>query len=183
MLAMRQAMPSVHEDGPGKTGKIMIWENGAPAQKEWRWGFKPCEPGARPVSLLRWEGREIHNPCLIIANDFGLKVAGVFKYRASLITRQTFFCLAGMCRPAKDGWPASFSALTTEAYPDIAPFKDRHVAVIREDEWYDWLQLAKPISELLRPFPLGSFRVTGKGGRAVSRSGAAAGDLFDLDRG
>ena len=27
-----------------------------------------------------------------------------------------------------------------QAYPDIAPFWDRHMAVIPEDDWMDWLQ-------------------------------------------
>jgi putative SOS response-associated peptidase YedK len=168
----------IFDDGPGKTGKVMIWSDGCPKQMEWRWGFKPLEPGGGPVSLLRWEGRAITNPCLIIANDFGLRTNGRIKYRASLITDQPFFCLAGVWRPATDGWPESYAALTTEAYPDIAPFKDRHVAVIREDEWYDWLQLSRPVEELLRPFPRGSFEVTTMRGRPASRPAAVTGDLF-----
>ena len=92
---------------------------------------------------------------------------------SSLITRQPFFCIAGVWRPAIDGWPESFAALTTEAYPDLAPYKDRHVAVIHEDEWYDWLQMSRPAEQMLRPFPPGSFRVSGVGRRA------ATADLFD----
>jgi putative SOS response-associated peptidase YedK len=161
-------------DGPGKTAPVMILKDGRPEQVELLWGFKPIEPGGRPVSLLRWKGRQITNPCLIIANDFGLKTDGKMRYRASLNTKAPFFCLAGVWRPAACDWPASYAVLTTEAYPDIAPFKDRHVAVVREGDWHDWLRLSRPVSELLRPFPAGSFTVTGKGRTA------AAGDLFDF---
>lgn len=166
--------PAAYDDGPGKIGKVMIWENGAPKQKEWRWGFKPFEPGGRPVSLLRWERRPITNPCLIVVNDFGLKVDGRMKYRASLKTRQPFFCVAGMWRPAQDGWPESYAALTTAAYPDIAPYKDRHVAVIRDEDWIDWLQLSKPVANMLRPFPTGSFNIASHRRRDAER------DLFDF---
>lgn len=161
-------------DGPGKLGRIMVWRNDAPQQIECRWGFRPIEPGGRPVSLLRWEGRVIDSPCLIIANDFGLKVDGAYKYRARLITKAPFFCLAGIYRPATRDWPESYAALTTDAYPDIAPFKDRHVAVVREEDWFDWLRLSRPVGELLRPFPPGSFKVVGKGQPKASR------DLFDF---
>lgn len=161
-------------DGPGKLGRIMVWRDGAPRQIECRWGFRPVEPGGRPVSLLRWEGRAIDSPCLIIANDFGLKVDGVYKYRASPITKAPFFCLAGVYRPATGDWPESYAALTTTAYPDLAAYKDRHVAVVREEDWFDWLRLSRPVAELLRPFPPGSFKVTGKGKRQAS------GDLFDF---
>lgn len=168
MLAMTQAMPSAHEDGAGKTAPVMIWRNGRPEQVEMVWGFEPFEPGARPVSLLRWEGREIEHPCLIIANEFGLKVDGRIKYWASLVTDAPFFCFAGVWRPATRTWPAAYAALTTETYPDIAPYKDRHIAVVREGDWMDWLQQTRPVSELLRPFTLGSFKVAGSGKRSTS---------------
>src|SRR5690554_5193594 len=51
-------------------------------------------------SLLRWKDREISNPCLVIANDFGLKIDGVVKYRAKLTTEAPFFCIAGVWQPA-----------------------------------------------------------------------------------
>lgn len=168
---------------PGERGRIMIWRDGEPVQYEMTWGFEPFEPHGTPISLLRWEGREIINPCLIIANDFGLKVGGVVKYRASLNdNRAPFFCIAGVWQAARRGWPASYAALTTEAYPDLAPFKDRHVAVVREEHWIDWLRQARPVADMLQPFPPGSFSVEGPRKR-ISRPGAAkpvTRDLFDL---
>lgn len=168
---------------PGERGRVMVWRDGAPVQSEMRWGFEPIGPDGRPVSLLRSEGRDIVNPCLIIANDFGLKIDGVVKYRASLNgNRAPFFCLAGMWQPARRGWPASYAALTTEAYPDLAPFKDRHVAVVREEHWIDWLRQARPAEEMLQPFPLGSFTVKGPRQRTARPASPkpAARDLFDM---
>lgn len=104
---------------PGRMGRVMVWQNEQPTQVEMTWGLEPVEPGGKPISLLRWEGREISSPCLIIANDFGLKIDGVVKYRAKLVTEAPFFCIAGIWRPAKGSWPASYAALTTDACPDL----------------------------------------------------------------
>ena len=171
---------------PGERGRVMIWREGQPVQVEMRWGLEPFETHGRPISLLRrerWEGRQVTNPCLIIANDFGLKIGGVVKYRASLNdNRAPFFCLAGVWQPAGRGWPASYAALTTEAYPDLEPFKDRHVAVVREEYWIDWLRQARPVDEMLQPFPLGSFTVKGPRQRTPRRPNPkpTARDLFDM---
>lgn len=153
--------PAAYGDGPGKTGRIMIWQGGDARQVEYQWGLRPFESGGRSYTLLRSEGRTISSPCLIIANDFGGNSDSGKQYRASLITDEPFFCLAGVWQPAMDGWPAAYAALTVEAYPDLAPYKDRHIAVIRPEHWYDWLQQSRPAEEMLLPFPAGSFSVTG----------------------
>ncbi len=151
---------------PGRAGRVMIWQDEKPVQVQMTWGLEPFEPHGKPLSLLRWEGREISNPCLIIANDFGLTIDGAVKYRARLVTDAPFFCIAGVWRPAKQGWPASYAALTTDAYPDLSPYKDRHGAVVREDDWIDWLTQARPVADILRSYPEGSFEVVGPRKRA-----------------
>lgn len=45
---------------------------------------------------------------------------------------------------------------------------------MREEDWFDWLRLSRPVGELLRPFPPGSFKVVDKGQPKASR------DLFDF---
>jgi len=159
-------------DGPGKDAEIRIFENGRDRAATMRWGFKPIEQGGRPLSLLRAERWEIQRPCLVPANEFALKQEGRVKYRAKLITDKRFFCLAGMWRPATRDWPASFAVLTVPAYPDIEPYKERHVAVLRPEDWFNWLMEAKPKEEMLQPFPLGSFDIIG------APKQKAAGDLF-----
>src|SRR3546814_4379982 len=57
----------------------------------------------------------------------------------SLIGDDPFFCIAAVWRPGGREWPDSFAALTVPAYPDLAPHKDRHVAVVHPDDWFDWL--------------------------------------------
>lgn len=169
-------LPQVQGDGPGKTGTIVIWKEGAATQVQYRWGLRPAEPGARPWTLLRAEGRWIDRPCLIIANDFMVQTdtpAGRKRHRVSLITDRPFFCIAGLWRPATDDWPAAYAALTVEASPDIAPYKDRHMAVVRPEDWEAWLRGTHPPEKILRPFPPGSFRIAGQKPGAV-------GDLFSF---
>jgi putative SOS response-associated peptidase YedK len=166
---------------PTRKGRIIVWQDDEPVQVEMTWGLAPFEPRGRPISLLRSEGRAITNPCLIIANDFGLKVDGAMKYRASLNTSAPFFCIAGVWRAGQREWPDAYAALTTEAYPDLAPYKDRHVAVVRQADWRDWLQQSRSVAEMLRPFPEGSFTVKGPNGRMprARTSKPAVADLFD----
>lgn len=165
---------------PGNTDTITVWRNGAAAQIEARWGLKPFEPGGKPISLLRAERWQGSNPCLIIATNFALRVDGQIKYRAQLITDARFFCIAGVWRAATPDWPLSFAALTVPAYPDIQPFKDRHVAIVRQEDWQAWLTGALPMERLMRPFPKGSFAVRGNGRRIQTQREPepALGDLF-----
>lgn len=158
---------TMNPGGPGKTAAIVIWKDGAAAQVNWRWGLKPIEPGGKSISLLRAEGRKIDRPCLIIANDFGVRIDGKLRYRAKLKTDAPFFCIAGLWSPPRDDWPPSFAALTVEAYPDMVPFKDRHVAVVRPDDWQAWLCKSALPDELLRSYAAGSFEVTGLSARPV----------------
>jgi putative SOS response-associated peptidase YedK len=161
-------------DGPGKTAQIMIWEGG-PKQVFHRWGLEPSDPGGRPFGLVRSEGRTIVNPCLVIATEFVVQAgegAGKRRYRVRLDTDAPFFCIAGIWRPASRHWPASFAALTAAASPDVAPLKDRHMAVVREEDWRDWLTGSRPPDDILRPFAPGSFTIAGPRQRRSS-------DLFD----
>jgi putative SOS response-associated peptidase YedK len=145
-------------DGVGKIHPIQIWRDGDVQQVRMKWGLRPIE--RRPVGLLQSERWETTRPCLIPMNEFALRrEGGVLDYAASLITAEPFFCVAGMWRPAERDWPAAFAALTVPAYPDLEPYKERHMAVVRPEDWWDWLAQTTPKEGLLRPFPAGSFRV------------------------
>jgi putative SOS response-associated peptidase YedK len=170
---MTAMAPDVFTDGPGKVSKIVIWQNGGATERQCRWGLKPFGPGGHSYSMLRSEGRAITNPCLIIAHEFFVTPDESKKrYRVSYVTDEPFFCFAGVYQPESADWPAAFAALTVESSPDIAPLKDRHMAVVRPDDWQDWLLQARPVEELLSPHPLGSFTIL-----APNRRGAAT-DLF-----
>ena len=49
--------------------------------------------------------------------------------------------------------------LTTGPGPDIAPFHNRQIVVLRPEDWSAWIDLSRPESELLRPLPGGSLSV------------------------
>ena len=62
-----------------------------------------------------------------------------------------WFCIAGIVRKdAIDGAPC-FAMLTTQPGPDVAPYHDRQVVVLRPADWGAWLDLTRPEAELLRP--------------------------------
>lgn len=156
-------MPATKER-PGRTARVMIWEDGRAEQVELCWGLRPMVAGHRPISLLRSEGREEIKRCLIIVNDFYLR-AGTApdgkRRRVELVTAAPFFCFAGTWRSELSDWPAAFAGLTVEAYPDIAPYQDRHLAVVHEEDWMDWLTGSRSMRSTLCPFPAGSFRISG----------------------
>jgi putative SOS response-associated peptidase YedK len=49
--------------------------------------------------------------------------------------------------------------LTTEPGPDVAPYHNRQVAVLRPEDWASWLSLTRPEAELLKPLPSGALEV------------------------
>lgn len=160
-------------DGPGKTAIVVIWADEAARQVQMRWGLKPVA-GGRPIALLRAENRQITRRCLIVMNELFLRPGtGGGKERRSVepAGNGAFFCCAGSWEPESDQWPAAFAGITVEAYPDIAPYQDRHMAIVRETDWQSWLTGA-PAEEILRPWPAGSLRITGGKDRA-------SGDLFE----
>lgn len=70
------------------------------------------------------------------------------------------FYFAGLWRPAESGWPSCYAMITVPANPDIAPFQDRQVAVIRMKDAKAWLEHVVPEGELLAPQPRGTFCLT-----------------------
>ena len=66
--------------------------------------------------------------------------------------------IAGLWSEAADE-ELSFTMLTTAPGPDIAPYHDRQVCVLRPDDWAAWLFLTRPEADLLRPLPAGSLAV------------------------
>ena len=55
--------------------------------------------------------------------------------------------------------------VTIEANGDVAPYRDRQMAVLRRRQRMDWLDLSRPEHELLQPLPIGTFRIE----RAITR--------------
>ena len=58
-----------------------------------------------------------------------------------------------------DGAGETFTLLTTEPAPDVAPIHNRQMVVLERVDWLAWLDLTRPEAELLRPLPAGSLAV------------------------
>jgi putative SOS response-associated peptidase YedK len=56
--------------------------------------------------------------------------------------------------------PPAFTMLTTEPVPDVEPYHNRQIVVLRPENCSDWIYLIKPEAELLRPLPAGSLDVS-----------------------
>lgn len=120
-------------------------------------GLPSDQPKRGPVFNYRSDGRNFSNSrrCLIPASGFfeftGTKYPKT-KHRFTL-NGAPFMAIAGIWREAQGNHSASFAMLTTEPGPDIKPYHDRQVVVLRPDDWKVWLHLTKPEAELLGPLP------------------------------
>ena len=127
-----------------------------------KWGFAPGRPKAPPVINFRSEGRRFEQGrCLIPASAFyeftGSKYPKT-KWRFTM-TGEDWFCIAGLWRPAQEGWAESFTMLTVEPGPDVAPYHDRQIAVLERGDWDGWLDPTVPAGPLLRPLSDGALQV------------------------
>ena len=128
-----------------------------------RFGFPPPRPKASPVFNFKSDGRHFKDSkrCLIILSGFfeftGTKYPKA-KHRFSL-KGSPLMAIAGLWSEGKEGEPPSFTMLTTTPGPDIEPYHDRQVVVLRPADWAHWLFLTKTEEELLKPLPKGSLEV------------------------
>jgi putative SOS response-associated peptidase YedK len=127
-----------------------------------RWGFPPGKPKGPPIINFRSEGRRFpHGRCLVPAShfyEFTGKKSPKSKWRFTL-EGEDWFCMAGLWRPATAELPETFTLLTTEPGPDVAPIHNRQVVVLEPVNWLDWLEGTRPESDLLRPLPAGRLAV------------------------
>src|SRR3546814_3668722 len=103
----------------------MIWDGQEEQQIEAHWGLRSRDPEIGQISLLKSETARIENPCLIMANEFGIKRDGKTLYAASFVTDIPFFCIAGVWQRGTREYRDAFAALTVPAYPDLAEHWDR----------------------------------------------------------
>jgi putative SOS response-associated peptidase YedK len=124
----------------------------------------PGRPGGAPVFNFRSDGRHFANSarCIVPASAFFEftgkrypKAKHRFALRSSPIT-----AIAAISRPGQGNRPPSFAMLTTAPGPDVAPYHNRQVVVLRPEDWAAWIHLNKTEAELLRPLPEGLLEVT-----------------------
>ena len=108
--------------------------------------FPPARPGGAPVFNFRSEGRHFANSnrCLIPASAF-------FEFTGKKYPKAKH-------RFALKESPITAIA-TTAPGPDVAPYHNRQVVVVRPEDWSAWIYLTKPEAEPLRPLPEGSLDV------------------------
>lgn len=80
------------------------------------------------------------------------------KHRFTL-NHAPFMAIAGIWREARGNHPMAFAMLTTEPGPDVQPYHDRQVVVLRPQDWRAWLDLSRSEAELLRPLEAGALAV------------------------
>jgi putative SOS response-associated peptidase YedK len=126
-----------------------------------KFGWPPPRPRASPVFNFKSDGRSFADSrrCLIVCSGFfeftGSKYPKA-KHRFRL-KDSPVMAIAGLW--SDKGGELAFTMLTTEPGPDIVPYHDRQVVVLRPADWAHWLFLTRPESELLRPLPAGTLEV------------------------
>jgi len=125
--------------------------------------FPPAGPRGGPVFNFRSEGRSFANSnrCLIPASAF-FEFTGTKYPKAKprfTLAGAPVMAIAGIWRAVKDGAQPAFTMLTTAPGPDVAPYHDRQVVVLKPEDWSAWLALDRAEGELLRPLPAGSLAV------------------------
>jgi putative SOS response-associated peptidase YedK len=145
----------------GDTAPVLVTEGNGVALVPMRWGFSPSRLGGAPVFNFRGDGRRFGTSqrCVIPASAF-FEFTGTrspkSKWRFTVPSEQVFGIAGLWHREAGD---AHFTMLTVEPGPDVRPFHDRQIAILRPAEWGHWLYLSKPEAELIRLLPSGSLAV------------------------
>jgi putative SOS response-associated peptidase YedK len=130
-------------------------------QRRWSWPG----PGGKPVYNFRSDNRDFERGrCLIPADGFyeftthsDPKSKRKHKWLFTL-KDEPGFCIAGLWRSDPTVGEA-FTMLTAEPGPDIAPYHNRQIVVLRPDDWSRWFDPAVPAREVLKPLPAGSLEV------------------------
>ena len=126
---------------------------------ELAWGLQPRERGGRSATVIRAAGRTFpSHRCLVPASEFRFRSQG--RHYGVALANSDWFYFAGIWRPAAGDWPEAYAILTTAANPDVAPYRDRQMAVLRREQRLAWLDMTCPESDLLRPLPAGSVIVS-----------------------
>jgi len=159
----RADLPQADDIHIGDLGPVLIATGNGVGLRAMRFGFPPPRPRAGPVFNFKSDGRHFADShrCVVILSGFfefsGSKYPKA-KHRFTL-DGSPVMGIAGLWREGQGDDPPSFTMLTTAPGPDILPYHDRQVCVLRPEEWADWLFLTRPESELLRPLPAGSLHV------------------------
>ena len=122
------------------------------------WGSNPRFSGGASYRFVRSEGQSFPSQrCLIPVSEFHM-AAGDKRYRVTL-DGGNFFYLAGVWEPAMAEWPLCYRIITVAANPEVAPYQERHGAIIHRRQVMQWLDLTVPEVDLLETPAARTFRV------------------------
>ena len=156
------ALASADDVRIGDTGPVLRASGNGVELVPMRLGFPPPRPKAGPVFNFKSDGRSFAESrrCVVVASGF-FEFTGTrypkTKHRFAL-AGSPVMGIAGLWSEDRDG-ALSFTMLTTEPGPDVAPIHDRQVCVLTPAEWAAWLFLTRPEPELLRPLLAGHLAV------------------------
>jgi putative SOS response-associated peptidase YedK len=129
--------------------------------RRWSWPG----PSGKPVYNFRSEGREFPSGrCLIIADgfyEFTMPADPKQKRKDKWLFTdpdERLLGIAGLVRDAP-GIGQAFTMLTTEPGPDVAPYHGRQIAVLKQEQWRDWLDPQADVKGLIGPLPAGTLTV------------------------
>ncbi len=146
-ISITEVAPIVRAAEPGAADLV---------SRPWSWKG----PRGAPVFNFRSEGRKfgLASRCLVVTDGFyefrtpeGPKAKRKDRWLFTMRGDEELFFIAGYMR--EDAW----AMLTVEPGPDIAPYHDRQVVVLRPEQAAAWLTGA-PEGELLLPAPSGTLR-------------------------
>ncbi|RUV90834.1 SOS response-associated peptidase, partial [Mesorhizobium sp. M5C.F.Ca.IN.020.14.1.1] len=89
--------------------RVIIRRNaGGVEMVERPWGFQPEQPGGRPFTVIRAEGRTFpSHRCLVPASEFRHRSRG--KHYGFSLADSDWFYFAGIWRPATRDWPEAYA--------------------------------------------------------------------------
>lgn len=148
-----------------ETAPIVRWnaEKGVAELIERRWSWP--SPTRKPVFNMRSDGREFaRDRCLAIADGFyeytssedpKRKRKNCWLFRPSA---QNQFAIAGLLRTNAEVGEA-YTLLTAPPGPDVEPYHNRQIALLRPDQWRAWLDGSARSLDLLQPTAAGCLDV------------------------
>jgi putative SOS response-associated peptidase YedK len=147
------------------TAPVILREGERARLTELTWA--PRDRNKKPVFNFRAEGRRFGKTkrCLIPASHFyEFTVAAHARQKHKdkwqfALAGSDWFCIAGIVRKDAIDGADCFTMLTTSPGPDVSPYHDRQVVVLRPPDWRAWLDLSRPEGDLLQPLAVGSLSV------------------------
>ncbi|MDQ3483483.1 MAG: SOS response-associated peptidase family protein [Pseudomonadota bacterium] len=142
---------------------VVRWAENAAELVVRRWSWPA--PGGKPVFNMRSDGRNFAKDRCLVPLD------GFYEYTKPDDPRQKLkhcwlfrpgegqeFAIAGLLRHHPEVGEA-FTLLTAPPGPDLEPYHNRQIALLRPDQWRCWLDGSAGSSGLLGPTPAGSLDV------------------------